>query len=214
MLAWKRRLILLNEGAGEVVGVDISENLLAAAQRKSTALNAAATWVLSDILDAPHNLDGTADLVYTGKGAIAWMMDLEAWARVVARLLKSGGKFFIYDGHPLDWVWADNAETYILDEKHADYFSTNPRTSLFAAKPTHSPISANGPSHKRSTASSMPASLSSAWKNTQSIFGVSTRIYRRTCLHACRTHSRSWPANQQNLLAKETALRPQAKSTW
>jgi SAM-dependent methyltransferase len=134
MLAWKRRLILLNEGAAEVVGVDISENLLAAAQRKSTALNAAATWVLSDILDAPHNLDGTADLVYTGKGAIAWMMDLEAWARVVARLLKSGGKFFIYDGHPLDWVWADNAETYILDEKHADYFSTNPRTSLFAAK--------------------------------------------------------------------------------
>jgi len=132
-------LSLLNEGAAEVIGVDISETLLDAAQKKSTALNANATWVLSDILDTPHDLDGTADLVYTGKGGIAWMMDIDAWARVVARLLKPGGKFFIHEGHPLDWVWSDNADTYILDETHGDYFSTKLRTHLFAPQTQSSP---------------------------------------------------------------------------
>jgi len=127
-------LSLLHDGAGEVVGVDISEKLLSVASEKATALHANAKWVLSDILETPHSLDATADLVYTGKGAICWMMDIEEWARVVARLLKPGGKFFIYEGHPLDWVWSENADTYILDDKYGNYFSTEFRTSLFAAK--------------------------------------------------------------------------------
>ena len=132
-------LSLLNEGASEVIGIDISESLLAYAREKAKALNANAKWVRADILETPHDLDGTADLVYTGKGAIAWMMDLDAWAKVVARLLKPGGKFFLYEGHPLDWVWDETADTYVLDATFGDYFSTKLRTSLFTAKTASSP---------------------------------------------------------------------------
>ena len=126
-------LSLLRQGAGEVVGVDISERLLAVARRKTDALGAAARWVQSDILETPHDLDGTADLVYTGKGALCWMMDLGAWARVVARLLTPGGRFFVHESHPLDWVWDTNSAAYALDPEHGDYFSTQSRNRLFTA---------------------------------------------------------------------------------
>jgi len=125
-------LSLLCLGAAEVVGVDISERLLAVARRKAEALDAKAQWILSDILDTPHDLDGTADLVYTGKGALCWMMDLSAWAGVVARLLAPGGQFFVHEGHPLDWAWDMDAAGYTLDREHGDYFSQEPRQQLFS----------------------------------------------------------------------------------
>lgn len=59
-------LSLLRQGAANVVGVDMSERLLAIAHRKTQALSAAATWHCSDILQMPDSLNGTANLVYTG----------------------------------------------------------------------------------------------------------------------------------------------------
>ena len=127
-------LSLLHQGAAEVVGVDISERLLAVARRKAKALGAAASWYCSDILQTPEALNGTADLVYTGKGALCWMMDLAAWAAVVARLLAPGGRLFIYEGHPLDWVWDVKAKEYLFDQQHGNYFSDQLREGLFDRK--------------------------------------------------------------------------------
>jgi SAM-dependent methyltransferase len=117
-------LSLLHQGAAEVVGVGISPRMIAVAQRKAEALQAAARWYCGDVLDMPRELDGTADLVYTGRGALPWIMDIEAWARVVARLLKAEGRLFVFEGHPLDWVWETSASTYKLDTRDGDYFST------------------------------------------------------------------------------------------
>ena len=119
-------LSLWNQGAAEVIGVDISDNMIACARAKSEGLGAPATWYCCDILDTPAALDGTADLVYTGRGALCWIMDIEAWARVVARLLKpGGGRLYVFEGHPLDWVWEPQATEYRLnpDPKYGDYFS-------------------------------------------------------------------------------------------
>lgn len=99
--------------------------MLACARAKSDALGAPATWIQSDILETPHQLDGTADLVYTGRGALCWMLDLEAWARVVARLLKPGGRVYIFEGHPLTWVWSETADRHVLHEQLGDYFMTD-----------------------------------------------------------------------------------------
>ncbi|RYG63494.1 class I SAM-dependent methyltransferase, partial [bacterium] len=103
-------LSLLSLGAREVVGIDISEEMIALAREKSDALGARARWIRADVLDAPHDLDGTADLVHTGRGALPWMMDLDAWARVVARLLRPGGRVHLLEGHPLDSLWREDAE--------------------------------------------------------------------------------------------------------
>jgi SAM-dependent methyltransferase len=114
---------LWNQGAAEVIGIDISERMIACARRKSEALGAPASWYCCDILDTPHELDGTADLVYTGKGALLWIMDIEAWATVVARLLRPGARLYVFDGHPLTWVWDNQATQLRLDPQYGDYFS-------------------------------------------------------------------------------------------
>lgn len=119
-------LSLLNLGAHEVVGVDISEAMLECARQKSDALGAKATWYRSDILETPHELDSTADLVYTGRGALCWIMDIEAWARVVFRLLKPGGKLYVFEGHPISGMWDAEATDFKLDPKYGDYFATEP----------------------------------------------------------------------------------------
>ena len=116
-------LSLWNLGAAEVVGVDISDEMIALARRKSDALGAPARWYQSDILATPHELDGTADLVYTGKGALNWLHDIDGWAAAVARLLAPGGRFYLFEGHPLTWIFDPEASEPKLDPRYGNYFS-------------------------------------------------------------------------------------------
>lgn len=121
-------LSLWNRGAREVVGVDISDRMIEVARRKAEAIGANAHWLRSDVLETPHELDGTADLVYTGRGALCWIMDLEAWAGVVARLLKPGGHLYVFEGHPFCWIWDLSASELRLDPVYGDYFASGVMT--------------------------------------------------------------------------------------
>jgi SAM-dependent methyltransferase len=103
-------LSLWNLGAAEVVGVDFSARMLDLANRLASATGAPARWIHSDVLDTPHELDGTGDLVYTGRGSLIWLQDLDAWAAVVARLLVPGGRFVLFDGHPIEWLFDADAD--------------------------------------------------------------------------------------------------------
>jgi SAM-dependent methyltransferase len=98
-------LSLWNLGAEEVVGIDFSPRMLELARRLSEAVGAPARWIEADVLDAPAELDGTGDLVYTGRGALIWLQDLDAWARVIRRLLSADGRFVLFDGHPVEWLF-------------------------------------------------------------------------------------------------------------
>ena len=115
-------LSLSNLGADEVVGVDFSPRMLDLAARLSAATAVPARWVQSDVLDTPHELDGTGDLVYTGRGAIIWIQDLDAWAAVLRRLLSPTGRLVIFDGHPAEWLFdADDDGRWIVTDY--DYFA-------------------------------------------------------------------------------------------
>ncbi len=116
-------LSLLRQGARAVIGVDISPRMIACARRKSAALAAPAWWYCCDVLSIPRELDNTANLVHTGRGALCWMMDLDAWASTIHRLLKPGGKLHLFEGHPLDWVWDVNSSTFQFDPERGDYFA-------------------------------------------------------------------------------------------
>jgi len=103
-------LSIWNLGAEEVVGIDFSPRMLDLARRLTSATGAPARWIQADVLDAPVELDGTADLLYTGRGALIWLQDLDAWAAVVRRLLSAGGRFVIFDGHPVEWLFDVDAD--------------------------------------------------------------------------------------------------------
>jgi len=115
-------LSLWNLGAAEVVGVDFSPRMLELAERLSSATGAPARWILSDVLDTPHGLDGTADLVYTGRGSLIWLQDLHAWAAVIARLLAPTGRFVLFEGHPIEWLF-DAGEDGRWVATDYDYFA-------------------------------------------------------------------------------------------
>ena len=114
-------LSLWNQGAQEVVGLDFSPRMLELAARLSAAVGAPARWILADVVEAPAELDGTADLVYTGRGALIWLQDLDAWAAVVARLLAPGGRFVLFEGHPVEWLFDADADGHWVATGY-DYF--------------------------------------------------------------------------------------------
>jgi len=51
--------------------------------------------------DAPVVLGRQFDVAFTSVGVLAWLGDLGSWARAVARLLRPGGVFLVYDAHPM-----------------------------------------------------------------------------------------------------------------
>lgn len=85
-----------------VTGLDFSGSALAAARALFAECGAEGTFVEADVYDAVEALGGERfDLVYTGIGALCWLPRIADWARVVAGLLRPGGRLFIRDGHPV-----------------------------------------------------------------------------------------------------------------
>jgi SAM-dependent methyltransferase len=87
-------------------GVDISDEQIEIARAKAAEAGLPVRFAASDVYSLPAALPGGwlgvgYDLVFTGGGAIVWLPDLEAWARVVESLLRPGGRLLISDEHPL-----------------------------------------------------------------------------------------------------------------
>jgi SAM-dependent methyltransferase len=95
---------LVRAGAKSVVGVDYSSVAAGAAQRRADELGVPCRYVVAALPGAPL-ASASADLVYTGKGALIWMPDLTAWARDAVRLLRPSGQLFVYEGHPAVPLW-------------------------------------------------------------------------------------------------------------
>jgi SAM-dependent methyltransferase len=95
-----------------ITGVDFSPSALAVARDLAAAAGIDdARFIESELYAIPEVLGPDFDLVYTGVGAINWLPDIAAWARVVAGLLRPGGRLYIRDGHPM---------LYTLDDERAD----------------------------------------------------------------------------------------------
>lgn len=117
---------LLSAGAASVVGLDISAEMIDQARRKAAAVGAdSASFICSDVIDVPDELAGTADLIYTGRGSLPWILELAAWAETVRSVLKNGGHIFLFEGHPLTALWRREASALELREG-ASYFDEHP----------------------------------------------------------------------------------------
>jgi len=106
-LSWARL------GAARITGVDFSEPAISFANELANEVGLAdrARFVVSDVYDLPGPLEGeTFDLVYTGRGAVGWLPDLEPWAHAVARFVRPGGIFYLHEGHPVMWALHDEQE--------------------------------------------------------------------------------------------------------
>jgi SAM-dependent methyltransferase len=103
------------------VGLDFSAPALEVAAHLFDRCGLAGQWVCADVYDAVHAVEGRKfDVVYTGIGALCWLPDLHAWARVVAKLLRPGGRLYLTELHPLWMALINDGRTMCQDAIDAD----------------------------------------------------------------------------------------------
>ncbi len=96
----------------KVTGVDFSDKAISFARDLSNKLKIPARFIQSNVYDIPKILNEEFDIVFTSYGTICWLPDLVEWAQIINKYLKSGGLFYIIDGHPFG---------FIIDEKHKPF---------------------------------------------------------------------------------------------
>lgn len=102
-LSWARR-------GAEVVGLDFSDEAIAAARALAAEVGLSARFVCADVHSAAAAVGERFDIVFTSYGVLGWLPDLDPWARQVAACLKPGGRFHLVEFHPFVWVFDDDLE--------------------------------------------------------------------------------------------------------
>jgi SAM-dependent methyltransferase len=91
-----------------VTGVDFSPAAVEQAGALAADVGLEARFICSDLYDLPNQLDETFDVVYTSRGVLGWLPDLDRWAQVAAHFVKPGGFFYITEVHPVANVFDDD----------------------------------------------------------------------------------------------------------
>ena len=85
-----------------VTGADFSQAAVNLATSISLEIGQPeARFVRSTIYDLPQVLEDDFDLVYTSRGVLGWLPDIDRWAQVVAHFVRPGGRFYITEIHPM-----------------------------------------------------------------------------------------------------------------
>ena len=92
-----------------VTGVDFSAQSVACAEELRDELGLEATFIRSNVYDLPSLLREEFDIVYSSRGVLCWLRDLDEWARVVAGFLAPGGIFYLMESHPILNTLEENA---------------------------------------------------------------------------------------------------------
>jgi SAM-dependent methyltransferase len=122
-LSWARR-------GARVTGVDFSFPAVRVARRLARQTRVPARFLHSNIYDLSGKLDEQFDIVYTAKGALCWLPDLDAWAKVVARFLRPGGTFYLLEDHPIAELFENHRNTTTL-KFELPYFSPGPVRDVY-----------------------------------------------------------------------------------
>ncbi|MFC5287155.1 class I SAM-dependent methyltransferase [Actinokineospora guangxiensis] len=92
----------LAQRGARVTGLDISGASIEAARADSAGVEPAISYVRADVFDAADALGRERfDVVYTGKGALVFVPDVDKWAEQVAALLRPGGFLYLVEFHPV-----------------------------------------------------------------------------------------------------------------
>ncbi len=90
-----------------VTGADFSPAGIALARALAADLAIPATFVTANLYDLPDVLSDRFDIVYTSRGVLGWLPDIEGWARTVAHFVKPGGFFYLTEIHPVANAFED-----------------------------------------------------------------------------------------------------------
>lgn len=109
-----------------VTGADYSENAITRARGLAGELGIPAKFVRSNLYDLPDALGGAFDIVYTSRGVLGWLPDIEGWADVAAHYVRPGGIFYITEMHPIAAVFDDDEGTDELRVRYPYWHTLEP----------------------------------------------------------------------------------------
>jgi SAM-dependent methyltransferase len=97
-LSWSRY-------GAQVTGLDFSPAAIVEAERFARLLDIDdARFVVAAVSAAETALNGEQfDIVYTGRGAICWLPDLDEWAGICAQLVRPDGILYMEETHPMSY---------------------------------------------------------------------------------------------------------------
>lgn len=105
----------------QVTGVDISPEALKYARRLAERMGISAQFIQSDVMEVGTALPEQFDVVFASTGVLCWLPDMRGFAAGVSGLLKKGGFFYLYDGHPFRNLLLDE-QGERSDTLQGDYF--------------------------------------------------------------------------------------------
>lgn len=122
-----------------VTGVDISDTAIEFARRLSEESGIVATFERADVyawMDAAAREGRRFDRAFSSYGAVAWISDLQAWARGIAGILAPGGRFVLVEFHPaatmfdermrLTYPYSSGGEPIVTETGVGDYVRDSP----------------------------------------------------------------------------------------
>ncbi|MCF6241682.1 MAG: class I SAM-dependent methyltransferase [Bacteroidales bacterium] len=113
--------ISLARMGAKVTGIDFSEKAIEAGIKLAQTTNTHnIEFICCDLYKLPKFLNKRFDIVFTSYGTIAWLPDINKWANIVARYLKTGGKFVFAEFHPIVWIFDNKFEKIIYNYTKSD----------------------------------------------------------------------------------------------
>lgn len=90
--------------AKEGVGFDISDDAIKVARELGAIAKVNARFERVNIFEIPEKYNGYFDFVYITEGSLSWLPCMDEYFKVMARLLKPGGKILIQEIHPVAFI--------------------------------------------------------------------------------------------------------------
>ena len=101
-----------------VTGVDISAESIKYARKIADQLRMEATFMVCDVMELAGKIEVKYDIAFASTGVLCWIPDIERFANTARSLLKPGGFFYLFDGHPFRNMQEENQGNNIIN----DYF--------------------------------------------------------------------------------------------
>lgn len=108
-------------GASKAIGVDLSDKAIEAARNLAKQTQSKAEFICCDLYDLHQHLNQEFDLVFSSYGTIGWLPDLDKWAKLIHKSLKTNGRFVFAEFHPVVWMFDDD-----FTHVKYNYFKENP----------------------------------------------------------------------------------------
>ena len=108
----------------KVTSSDLSEKQLEYSANVAKKHNWDIKFVWDNLMELSNIQSGEYDFVYISNGVMFWIDDLNSMYKNINRVLKPGGNYMMYDGHPFMYPFDVDDTTNLTLRK--DYASTGP----------------------------------------------------------------------------------------